>query len=126
MVALYLDGSPVSRSTNCSIKMEQNMIDATVKEDAGWFNALPGLRTATLTVEAAVWYQNTGFEYSDFIARIIGRNQLGWVMRTSVSGDIFISGGGYVSSADSSYPVEAQSNWSGEITVIGSITVGNV
>lgn len=119
-VALYIQGTTVAQATSCQLTVEQNVIETTSKNSGGWFDGIAGLRNISLSVEGWVHYVQS-YGLKEITALIVSRTLLAWIMRTTVTGDTVYSGSGFVTSVNSTYPVEDASNYTAEITGVGAL-----
>ena len=69
-VLVYNDGTLIAAQTDCTINVNQDLIDTTNKSSSGWANHINGLKDGSVSCGAL--YSTTGKSVEDLFADIIG------------------------------------------------------
>jgi hypothetical protein len=73
-VLLYADGTLIACERSGSVNLEQDLPDASCKEDGGWATHINGLRNSSVDFEAL--YSTTGLSAEELIAFITARTNI--------------------------------------------------
>lgn len=109
-----------AHSTSCSLSVSQDTPESTSKSSSGYREVIPGLKSAEISFEGLVAYdQAKNHIYA--IDAIRDGQKVDWSLGTSDATDTVYSGDGYISSVEVTGEMESVVTFSGTITVTGSI-----
>lgn len=127
LVKLRFGATPVAmaRLTGGSIKIGSETRDITSKDTAGWRDVLPGLKTASLSLEGLVDYgAAAGANHALLLTAQLNNTLVDFEYGTGVAGDPRYKGKAIVTSWDSQTPgTEENCTFSAELQVAGAVTV---
>lgn len=120
---LYISGNAVAYATSCSLSASTEIRETIHKDNPGSGDReiQLGQKSASITCEAFMNEDGTNNATFDLFDLWKARTQIAWVMSTEASGDSRLSGNGYITSFESTGPVEENATASITIEVDGSI-----
>jgi predicted secreted protein len=120
----------VFHATESSISFSLDVTDITTKDSGsgGWREIFPKTKSASISFSGLVRYDETSSEdnMSGLLGYFNGRTQIYWVMATSTSGDVQLSGSGYITALSQTATADTEVAFDGTIEVSGAVTVGTV
>jgi hypothetical protein len=127
LIKVIADGGTlgnIGHTTSCSLSLSQDLPEATTKDSSGMQEVISGVRSAEISFEGLVVYdESSGIQNQEEVADfILNRNKVDWQFGTAESGDIVYSGEGFLSSVEVTAEMESPATYSGTIVVTGSIT----
>lgn len=111
-ILVYVDGTAVGYARGGTLNINNDMLDATSKNSAGWKDTLPGLRSWTVEGDGLHLYDDATTGFSDLFALIDAKTQVSLKFTTAVSGDKYYTGNAYVTSISLETPNEDVSTFS--------------
>lgn len=103
-VLLSIDGNAVACSTDLSVSMSADVIDATCKDNDGARQVLPGQKTWSVSLDAhQVWSASNQVE--SIYAKFWNGDEVALSWSTGVTGDPIWSGDARISQMDLTYPL---------------------
>lgn len=108
---IYVDGTAVAYTKGGTLNINNDMLDATSKNSAGWKDSLPGLRSWTIEGDGLYVY-DSAYGVSDLYALINNKTQVSLKFTTAVSGDKYYTGNAYLTSLSLEAPNEDLSTFS--------------
>jgi predicted secreted protein len=126
------EGSEVEifHATESSISFSLDVTDITTKDSGsgGWRDIFPKTKSATISFSGLVRYDETASEdnMSGLLGYFNGRTDIYWVMATSTSGDVQLSGQGYITALNQTATADTEVSFDGTIEVSGAVTIGTV
>lgn len=122
-ILLKLATSLVDGTVSKNIDFSRDMIDVTTKDSTD--NAkefIPGEKGATIGVEGK-WNESTSnYDVQDLIDAYNAGTSLAFIYGGTTTGDLVLTGNGYISAFSWSAPKNAESTWSATIQVTGAVT----
>jgi hypothetical protein len=103
-VVPIIDGEPVGCSTDLSLELSSEVIDATCKDNEGARQVLPGQNNWTCNFSALTVY-NTDQGVEELVAKWLAKDTVSVSISTGVTGDPLYTGDGYISSLSMSFPL---------------------
>jgi hypothetical protein len=127
LIKVIADGGTlgnIGHTTSCSLSLSQDLPEATTKDSSGMQEVISGVRSAEISFEGLVVYdESSGIQNQEEVADfILNRNKVDWQFGTAESGDTIYSGEGFLSSVEVTAEMESPATYSGTIVVTGSIT----
>jgi len=125
--AVYVDGDLVGDSRDCTINVNQNMVDTSSKEDANWSTKLPGMRDWSIDVAFLHDPSNTvsGEELFDLILNA-SQCVVEFSTGNATTDSTFYYGNAYASTASMTAPLDDAVNGSINFVGDGELNKGTV
>lgn len=127
LIKVIADGGTlgnIGHTTSCSLSLSQDLPEATSKDSSGMQEVISGVRSAEISFEGLVVYdESSGIQNQEEVADfILNRNKVDWQFGTAESGDTIYTGEGFLSSVEVTAEMESPVTYSGTIVVTGSIS----
>jgi hypothetical protein len=121
---LSFEGKFIGCSTSNSFSSSVDMKDAACKESGQFYDAEPGMFTATLSTEGLVIVDNpvdaTAMRAAEIFDLHLNKTRIQWVFTTGVSGETQIAGEGFITSFELTAPDKDNATYSCEVQVVGA------
>lgn len=124
-IVLYIDGVAIANSTNNTLSVSMETREATTKDSDGWSEALEGLRSWEMSVEAFEALDSTK-SFEEFFDVINTRIKVSVVLSTKISGDVQYFGAAWLSSVEQTSGVEETVTFSASLTGTAPLKKVNV
>jgi len=125
VLLLTLEGTAISYSTNATLNLEQELLDASSKDSARWNEHVRGNRGWSIDVEGLVDYA-ASYGAEELALLITTGASATAVFSTGVSGDVKYTGTVDLSSLTMDAPHNGVVTFSGSLQGTGAPTVGTV
>lgn len=125
LVALYIGGTKVSHSTNCSLEINNETIDVSTKDSGGWRDILAGMRSWSMSGDFFQAEDGT-LNFEDAFDDVNGRTSVTARISTAVTGDVYYEGTAYVTSISMSGGVEDAHVYSMSLEGTAALSKGTV
>lgn len=124
---LKLATTVVDCTTNQSIDLTVDMIDATTKDSTGDAKEfLGGEHTGTISVEGK-WSEGTSnYSLEDIIDAVLAKASVAFVWGGTTTGNLIISGNCLLSNFNASGPKNGEATWSASMQITGQVTRSTV
>ena len=115
------EGSEVEifHATESSISLSLDVTDITTKDSGsgGWREIFPKTKSATISFSGLVRYDETASEdnMSGLLGYFDGKTLIYWVMATSTTGDVQLSGAGYITALNQTATADTEVAFDGTI-----------
>lgn len=123
---VLVGGNPIGHTTSCTLDIQHNLADASSKDSAGFAEFISAMRSATVSFEGLVDYDDDGVTkegVDSLIADgIISRTEFTIVFGTQETGDTIYTMNAYLSNISVTAPAEETVTYSGTFTSTGAIT----
>jgi predicted secreted protein len=127
-LALSVGGVLVGCATSSSLSVSTEMIDAACKESGSFYDALPGMHTATLSTDGLVKIDvpadATKYRAFDFGQAQLNKTLIAWKFGTAASGEKYYSGNAYITSFELSGEDKQNATYSVSLQVVGTFSIG--
>ncbi len=124
--------NPLAYATSCSLSMSAETRESVSKDStSSWQDSTVGQLSASLSFEGFFTIDDTinsnnREDFEGLFDNFSGKTQIAWTFSTGTTGDVEYSGNGYITSLDSSAPVEENATYSGTITVTGAVSKATI
>ena len=115
-LAVYVDGDKVGDSRDCTLNVNQNLVDASSKDDANWSAKLAGMRDWSVDTSYLHDESNT-VSADELIDLILNASQVVIEFSLASASSTFWYGNAYASTASLTAPLDDAVN--GSITFVG-------
>lgn len=122
ILILELDGIPIAAETSCELSWSRDMIDITSKSSGGNREIMPGLKSASLSVEALIDFAATHGGHT-FATALNNGTEMTFVLGDGVVGQYEFTGECYAGDFTMSATNEDVVTWSGTLEVNGAVTI---
>jgi len=105
-----LTGDPIACQRGVTCTINDALIDVTCKQDSGYSNFLPGLRTVSISGDALVdWQPAINTEgISELVSAFTGRTLVKFTIADSTNTDVYFEAQGYIESLEANAAMEAE------------------
>lgn len=125
LLLVYVDDTAIDCLTSSSISLSRDMIDASCKDNAGQYEALPGQKTGTISAEGLVAFDATeGID--ELLADYAAGTSVTVKFSTEVTGDTYIQSAAYIESIDWDGPLNDVTTYSVTFHLYGAQTISTV
>jgi len=121
LLRIKIDGNTVACARECTLNIEQDLPDASCKDDAGWNAHINGQKSWSLDVSALTDFSTT-VGVTDLGTALINGTSVTVLFTTGVSGDTEWTGTADISSLSITAANGAVSEYSGTIQGTGALT----
>lgn len=125
ILVLELDGIPIAAETSCEISWSRDMIDITNKASNSNREIMPGLKSASLSVEALIDFAATHGGHT-FATALNNGTAMTFVLGDGVAGQTEFTGTCYAGDFTMSAANEDVVTWSGTLEITGAITIQTI
>lgn len=124
---LTIDGVAIGCATTNSFSVETEMIDAACKESGSFYDASPGMHTATLSTEGLVKIDTpadpTKMRAWDMLNLQMAKTLIDFSFGTAASGENSVTGKAYITSFEMNAGDKENATYSVEMQVVGEFTI---
>lgn len=120
-IKIFIGGTAITGITSNSLALAVNMRDATTKDSGGKEDVLPGLSTATMSVDFLV-AEDAAFPYNNLFDEYINKTKLTFKYSNEVVGDTRYKGSAFLESLDRDDPLEDNVSASATLHVTGGVS----
>jgi predicted secreted protein len=115
-----LTGDPIGCQRGATATINDALIDVTCKQDEGYSNFLPGLRTVSISGDALVdWQPAVDTEgISELVSAFEGRTLVKFTIADSTNTDVYFEAEGYIESLEVNAGTESEVTYT--FTMAGS------
>ena len=123
---IYMSGVAIGHATSCTLDMTRETRETLTKDapGGGWATSEVGRKSATLSTDGLLSFDTSNKKVSDLFTAFDNGTLLLLKFATSVQGDTYWQGSGYITALNINTPVEDNSSFSATFTVSGAITQG--
>lgn len=127
LLGVEIDGKFVACETSCEFNFEADMIDASALDIGRWKGVIPGLRSWSVSVNAAMLIQSSPTDFTTIINAFISGAKMRVRIRTKVAmiGTIMITGYVVVQSGGLSAAVNSTTGWNTTLQGDGAFELGS-
>lgn len=121
LILIEFEGYTLACQTSGNFNVDSDMLDTTCKGEAPNRTFIPGLQNATISLEG--FYDpdaTTGTGALDLIGYIKDGQQVTWKFGQLTSGDIYLTGEGYLSNVSIDGPLNDVASYSATLQVTGA------
>jgi TP901-1 family phage major tail protein len=126
-LGVYIDGTLIAGSTDCSLSMSTEVIDISTKDSSAYRGILPGMRSATVTCSGLVDYTHATLkDVPDLFDLFDGRTQVTLKFSNEATGDESYTAQAFLTSLEQSAGVEDTATYSATFEITGAITAATI
>jgi hypothetical protein len=126
---ISLEGNTLFHATSCSLSIQSDVDEVATKDTAGKI-LIPGSYSGTISIENLLADLDAGnltqVDQATLLGYQLNNTEISWEFSTGVSGDILISGTGFLTGSDLSAETEGIGSGSFSIQTTGDITLATV
>lgn len=120
---LFVGGVPIGCATEVSFSSSVAMIEAACRETGNFYDAEPGMFTATLSASGFARIDTpadaTQNRYWNLADLHLNKTKVAWIFGTDVDGEMELYGDAYITSYEQSAPQDGNATYSVELQVVG-------
>lgn len=121
---LSIDGKVIGCATDVSFSSTVEMIEAACRESGNFYDAEPGMFTATISTSGFVKIDNpvdtTATRYWNLANLHLNKTKIAWIFGTNVTGEQELYGSAYITSYEQSGSQGDNATYSIELQVVGT------
>lgn len=126
LVGAEIDGKFVACETSCEINFEADMIDASAVDSGRWKEVIAGIRSWSVSVNAAMLIQSARADFTTIINAFMSGASMTLRIRTKIAmvGSVVITGRVIVQSGGMSAAVSTTTGWNTVLQGDGAFVIG--
>lgn len=116
-IIIYDNDIAIGHSTNASLQMSMDVAECSNKNSGGWYEGIPGKRTAKLRLEGLVDYSDQ-FNFEELCNLLITKKYTKFVFQGA---SMFYFGGGYVTDVEQVAEAENAVSYGVDMVIDGRV-----
>lgn len=121
LIGLYVGGTKISHLTSNDFSVEHSTREASTKDSAGYREVLEGMRSASFSADG-YFAEDATYGYEDLYDAWVARTALTVRWSSAVTGDQYYEATAYLTSLQTTAPLEDTQTFSASFDITGTIT----